>query len=283
MPSDAAYHDLPEDAPYDLLYITDSGNNRIVKAKQGFGYLEAWGSFGRGPGEFDYPVGIDTDEFGNVYVVDQGNHRVQKFNSGGDYLDEWGGLGSGPGQFNTPAGIAIYGDYVYVSDYENYRVQQFTLDGDFVRAWGEQGSAPGQFDKPGPVAVDGDGYVYVSDLNNHRVQKFTPDGDYYAEIGSGVEGFEYPTGLTVDPAGRVHVATASQIPRLWAIEIKRTTSPKVTRGFHIATEELQVTERILVFAGDREVPGQGGVRAMPLVKAMERLKLAKSTEQSIQR
>lgn len=59
---------------------------------------------------------------------------------------------------------------------------------------------------------------------------------------------------------------------LWAIEVKRTTSPKVTRGFHIAAEELQVTERMLVYASDRDVPGQGGVRAMPLSAAMERLR-----------
>lgn len=60
----------------------------------------------------------------------------------------------------------------------------------------------------------------------------------------------------------------------WAIEIKRTTSPKVTRGFHIAVEELEVSERILVYADDREVPGQGGVRAMPLLAALERLACA---------
>ena len=57
----------------------------------------------------------------------------------------------------------------------------------------------------------------------------------------------------------------------WAIEIKRTTQPKVSRGFHIAAEELDVSERILVYAETREVPGQGGVRAMPLMAALERL------------
>lgn len=62
-----------------------------------------------------------------------------------------------------------------------------------------------------------------------------------------------------------------KLPRgeTWAIEIKRTTQPKVTRGFHIATEELDVSERILVYAESREVPGQGGVRAMPLMNALE--------------
>ncbi|WP_299893199.1 ATP-binding protein [uncultured Ruegeria sp.] len=69
-----------------------------------------------------------------------------------------------------------------------------------------------------------------------------------------------------------------KLPRgaLWAIEIKRTTSAKVTRGFHIATEELDVSERILVYADEKEVPGQGGVRAMSLISAMERLASAKA-------
>ncbi len=59
---------------------------------------------------------------------------------------------------------------------------------------------------------------------------------------------------------------------LWAIEVKRTTSPKVTRGFHIAADELGVAERVLVYAGDRNVPGQEGVRAMPLDQAIARLR-----------
>ncbi|MHA6268325.1 ATP-binding protein [Aliiroseovarius sp. CAU 1755] len=64
-----------------------------------------------------------------------------------------------------------------------------------------------------------------------------------------------------------------KLPRgqIWGIEIKRTTSPKVTRGFHTAAEELDVSERILVYADEKDVPGQGGVRAMPLMAALERL------------
>ncbi|MGZ2260056.1 ATP-binding protein [Roseobacter sp. A03A-229] len=59
---------------------------------------------------------------------------------------------------------------------------------------------------------------------------------------------------------------------LWAIEVKRTTSPKVTRGFHIAADDLDVAERLLVYAETREVPGQGGLRAMPLLAAIAHLR-----------
>ena len=58
---------------------------------------------------------------------------------------------------------------------------------------------------------------------------------------------------------------------LWAIEIKRTASPKVTRGFRIAAEELGAEVRVLVYADNREVPGKGGVRAMPLASALKML------------
>ena len=64
-----------------------------------------------------------------------------------------------------------------------------------------------------------------------------------------------------------------KLPRggTWAIEIKRTTQPKVTSGFHIAAKELDASERILVYAEPREVPGKWGVRAMPLLTALARL------------
>ncbi|MYA88163.1 MAG: ATP-binding protein [Boseongicola sp. SB0662_bin_57] len=58
---------------------------------------------------------------------------------------------------------------------------------------------------------------------------------------------------------------------LWAIEIKRTTSPKVTRGFHFAADELGAEVRMLVYAGSRDVPGKRGIRAMTLASALEML------------
>ena len=58
---------------------------------------------------------------------------------------------------------------------------------------------------------------------------------------------------------------------LWAIEIKRTTSPKATRGFHVAAKELGAEVRMLVYADNREVPGNEGVRAMPLASALQML------------
>jgi len=58
---------------------------------------------------------------------------------------------------------------------------------------------------------------------------------------------------------------------LWAMEVKRTTSPKVSRGFHIASDDLSAEHRVLVYAGDKDVPVGDDARAMPLADALEQL------------
>lgn len=58
---------------------------------------------------------------------------------------------------------------------------------------------------------------------------------------------------------------------IWAIEIKRTTAPKVSRGFRLAVDDIKADRKILVYAGDREVPAGDSLRAMPLAAAVGQL------------
>jgi len=67
---------------------------------------------------------------------------------------------------------------------------------------------------------------------------------------------------------------------VWAIEIKRTTTPRVTRGFHIAVEDVGATQRILVYAADKEVPISNTLRAMPLQIAMARLQALQQADKA---
>ena len=52
--------------------------------------------------------------------------------------------------------------------------------------------------------------------------------------------------------------------KLWAIEIKRSLSPKVARGFHIACNDLKPARRLVVYAGDERVPLPHDVEAAGL-------------------
>ena len=59
--------------------------------------------------------------------------------------------------------------------------------------------------------------------------------------------------------------------RAWAIEIKRSLSPKVERGFHHACEDVQPTERFVVYPGAEAYRMSDSLRAVPLADLLERL------------
>jgi hypothetical protein len=64
-----------------------------------------------------------------------------------------------------------------------------------------------------------------------------------------------------------------ELPRQqrWAIEIKRSTAPSVSRGFHLAAEDVGATARFVVHAGDESYPLSSGIDAIPLASMQQRL------------
>ena len=57
----------------------------------------------------------------------------------------------------------------------------------------------------------------------------------------------------------------------WAIEIKRSTTPKVERGFYSACEDIQPTRKLLIYPGHESYPLGDGIEVMPLHAAMQAL------------
>lgn len=60
---------------------------------------------------------------------------------------------------------------------------------------------------------------------------------------------------------------------LWAIEIKRSLTPKVERGFHSACEDLQPARKLLVYPGEEPFPLAHGIQVMPLAALCRELAL----------
>ena len=176
----------PEDLAIDensgFIYVTDTGNNRVVKMDLDFNYILEWGSNtgeeSNKTGEFNHPHGIDIDSNGDVYVNELEVARIQKFDSNGTFIKQWGSEGKGPGEF-TPILEHLEVDsnrnlLFMVDGPLNPRIQIFDTNGTFITSFGEIGDLDGQFKKPEHVNIDTNGNLYVVDRGNQRIQVFEP-------------------------------------------------------------------------------------------------------------
>jgi transcriptional regulator with XRE-family HTH domain len=87
-----------------IVYVADSGADRIDAFSAGGRLLFSWGAPGRGPGQLRHPKGLAPDAFGHIYVADTGNNRIDKFSAHGRYLGSFGTRGTRSGRFRSPEG-----------------------------------------------------------------------------------------------------------------------------------------------------------------------------------
>jgi hypothetical protein len=121
-----------------VVYVADSGNNRIRKIASGAVTTVAGkGSSGNTDGsasvaEFSNPVDL-VAAAARVYVVDQGNHRIRVIEAGvvSTVAGSYQGFKDGPikgALFKYPHGIALGSSgQLYVGDQSNHRVRVITF------------------------------------------------------------------------------------------------------------------------------------------------------------
>jgi hypothetical protein len=60
-------------------WVTDDGNSRVQEFNSDGTFLQAFGSYGSGNGQFYQPFRVAVDYSGNVWVLDTGNNRIEEF------------------------------------------------------------------------------------------------------------------------------------------------------------------------------------------------------------
>jgi DNA-binding beta-propeller fold protein YncE len=78
--------DIEVDPHRSLIYIADSGNNRVLVFDFQGEWLKIIGSKGQGPAEFSNPTGLYILEDGGLAVADVGNTRIQIFDTDGKFV-----------------------------------------------------------------------------------------------------------------------------------------------------------------------------------------------------
>jgi DNA-binding beta-propeller fold protein YncE len=206
--------------PVGAIYITDAGNNRVVRIDDmsGAGWT-AFGASGSGPNQFNTPIGIYVDASGRIYVADSGNRRIVRFNdmtgAGWTVLE-----GAGQQRFEQPVGIVLGGGRIYVTDAAGHVIRVNDMTGAGWTTYGTPAGTlgtvrPGQLETPYGLFFDA-GRIYIGDATLNRIARINDfSGSGWVEVGlPGLTGalpgqFARPLGIFVETAGRVYVADAA--------------------------------------------------------------------------
>ncbi|OQX01750.1 MAG: hypothetical protein BWK80_59275 [Desulfobacteraceae bacterium IS3] len=172
------YFRVPTDAATDrdgFVYITDTGNNRVLKFTADGCFVANWRNDETGKPLFNSPYGIAIDSLGQVYITDL-VHHVQVFTSDGLMIKQWK-CQDKTGKTFIPYSITVdHENFVYlIGGLQSGRIYKFTAEGKFV-SWTESDIEEMQFLEPAGIATDNKGFLYVTDRIKHRVYKFTTDG-----------------------------------------------------------------------------------------------------------
>jgi DNA-binding beta-propeller fold protein YncE len=108
------------------IYVSDTGNFRVLKFDPEGRLLRQFGELGTSLGHFARPKGIAVDHENRLYVVDSAFENVQIFDPKGDLLLYFGTSGSGPGAINIPAKVEI--DYANVDVFADAVAPGYALE-----------------------------------------------------------------------------------------------------------------------------------------------------------
>ncbi|MDJ0277732.1 ATP-binding protein [Sphingomonas sp. 2R-10] len=127
-------------------------------------------------------------------------------------------------------------------------------------------------------------YVRDSGLVHTLLGLATPDDILgHPVAGASWEGFVIESLIATAPEGTrpnfYRTAAGAEIDllltlpggRIWAFEVKRSTAPRVERGFHHACADLASERRIVIYPGTEAYPLGEGIEVMPLVQACRSL------------
>ncbi len=185
------------------IYVADTWNHRVARFSAEGEWRGEWKDPDRG---FFGPRAVVFAK-GFLYVSDTGNKRIVKFDADGKVAGSWGSGGIGPGQFVEPVGIAAdAAGRIYVADTGNHRVQVFEADGAFVRQFPVYGWK--DFYTEPYLAVGPSDSVFVTDSWKGRIAQYDATGNLQKSYKA--NGLKSPTGIALDPFGRLVVSDRGQ-------------------------------------------------------------------------
>lgn len=197
----------------DRIYMTDTNNKRVQIMDREGNQIKTFGSWGKKPGEFQFPYGLAADSKGRIFVADLYNGAVSIFDKDGKFLSYFAEKTPGEKTLLMPAGLHITDDKVYVTDVKKHQVLMFDINGKLLKTLGKPGvKNPGEFKAPNALTTDKEGNLYIVDTGNQKVQVFDKNGKFKMFINGSKDGkgdsvFVNPRGIGVDSKGNLFVVS----------------------------------------------------------------------------
>lgn len=149
------------------VWVTDTGNHRVIHYDASLGPLRIFGSKGAGVEQFSGPVGIAVGPSGKIYVADAGNRRIQVLQNNRFErpipFPGWADSGQEPHIEVAPH------ETLFVTDPARNAVVALSPEGALVRRWTSDDSGA-SFARPTGVAIDRErSILYVVNSGNSSV------------------------------------------------------------------------------------------------------------------
>jgi DNA-binding beta-propeller fold protein YncE len=155
--------------PDGRVWITDTGNHKVVVFNRSLGEPRAFGKLGPGAGEFSSPVGIAVGPAGEVYVADTGNRRIEVLNNEGGFQKSLP-VAAWEGPAEPFLEIGETGE-IYVTNPNGNTVLELASGGTVRNTWSSDDSGT-PFARPTGIALDGkQGILYVVNSASNGVSK----------------------------------------------------------------------------------------------------------------
>ena len=172
----------------DLLYVCESGNNRVQKfsiSQQSF--ISKFGTGGKGDGQFSNPYGICIDPEGNVFIADRSNNRIQVFRDNDSFVYSF------PCQ-NSPWGITFdLQGHLHVAVSGSKGINVYTPEGNVITSYGS-----GTISSPAGIAIDAEGYIAISQYQGQNSGCFWIYSPDHTLIRTLSRQFNYGLGISCD-------------------------------------------------------------------------------------
>ncbi len=169
------------------IYVSDAGNNRIIRFDSIFTARREVGGQGRQAGLLNNPSYLCVDNSLNVVVSEEGNRRVSRFNTNLNFVDVTDFYDfEDQTEYGYPSGLAVtdFGE-MWVADREKNRLVVFDRTGKFDRYVGDFAHSGGQLSDPGKVLIDPNDDIIVCDAGNDRLVLYDEYGNYLGSVRHG--------------------------------------------------------------------------------------------------